>query len=288
MYHRASKEVVEIAIAAPGSAVPRVLGGPAGRRRTREGSVLDHCLADCRRWLDHQPYGHQLLLENPSARDLESALSESRDYLLAERARGTWSGGGVSIQFSGHGACPTGAWSLRDAVVTARDVMELLAPIGRVAGGKLGLELMLDSCFSGAFFCELMLLETSAPIVARDMAIGALPSQEAWELDELGHGAHTFAFLNRGNAHVNQEMLAEAVRRKDDAYVRLATQGFVPNPVTYLTEGDQTSFELVNGHLLEVEGAASFEVHGVSSAQQLADLIERASQLPYSQTLQRE
>jgi hypothetical protein len=86
-----------------------------------------------------------------------------------------------------------------------------------------------------------------------------------------------FTLKNPGNGHVDDSKLAEAVQNNDQTYIRTALQGFVPNPVTYLTEGEQHSIELRNGHLMEVKGSGSFELPVKRfSAEQLTDTLERA------------
>ncbi len=210
-------------------------------------------MADCRAWLGLDPDRDangttQFLLENPSVDDIRAAISEAGNYVLAQRDKPLWNGGGLSIWYSGHGTPGSGAWALNGGDLGGRDLVELLGPLAQVAGGDLGLELALDSCHSGAFFAHLLEEEQDAPFTARDMYISSLPEEVSWELEELGHGVMAFTLLNRGNAHVDQRRLARAVRDRDDAYVRFASQAFVPNPVTYLTEGDQTSCELVSRH----------------------------------------
>ena len=75
------------------------------------------------------------------------------------------------------------------------------------------------------------------------------------------------------------------MRDRDDAYVRLATQAFVPNPVTYLTEGDQTSFELVSGHRVVLKGAGEFELPARFTGAQLVELLGRAGEAEPEQDL---
>jgi len=95
----------------------------------------------------------------------------------------------------------------------------------------------------------------------------------------------TFTLKNTGNAHVDHWKLGEAVHNNDEQYVRMALQGFVPNPVTYLTEGEQHSFNLINGHHLEVHGAGYFELPPFESfdSTQLIDALERARDAGHSE-----
>ena len=82
------------------------------------------------------------------------------------------------------------------------------------------------------------------------------------------------------NTLVDAGQLAQAVERGDDTYLRLALQGFVPNPVSYLTEADQHSLDLVNGHLLEVKGLGSVDVLGNVALDQLLTALEQVRANP--------
>jgi len=243
--------------------------------------MLQHCVADGKKWLrldlGSKPDDiKEHLLVNPSEAELESAIQHAGQYVLSQKDRGHWKGGGISIWYSGHGEEQSGAWSLRDTALDAGRLLELLTPIGHQAGGSLGLELGMDSCHSGAFFAYLMEKKQQGPIVARDMYVSCLPDEVAWEMDTLGHGALAYTLFHPGNAHVDHNRLALAVRQGDEAYIRMATHSFVPNPVTYLTEGDQHSFELVSGHEVDVKGAGRFDLTDAFSAKELISKLATA------------
>lgn len=281
MYHRRPSEIAYIAIAAPGTDPGEIRTGPAGTRRSRDGALLKHCVADCRKWLKLEPDVEadgikEFFLEDPDTEELERAIQQAGKYVLAQKESDYWNGGGISIWYSGHGENSTGAWSLRDGSYTAQALVEILRPIGNEAGGSLGLEVGMDSCHSGAFFAHLMEQAQDAPLAPRDMYISCLPSQASWEIDSLGHGALAFTLFHQGNAHVDSRRLAEAVKEGDTEYLRMATHAFVPNPVTYLTEADQICFELMSGHSITVEGGDGFELPEAFSASKLIDLLEAA------------
>lgn len=97
-------------------------------------------------------------------------------------------------------------------------------------------------------------------------------------VDDLGHGALTFTLSHRGNAHVDDAKLARAVEEGDRAYIASALHSFVPNGVTWLTEGDQHPVEVVNGHDVRVIGAGRFKLAERSfEFHELLDALERAS-----------
>ncbi len=71
-----------------------------GARRSRDGVLLEHCVADCRAWLGLDPDRDangttQFLLEIPSVDDIRAAISEAGNYVLAQRDKPQWNGGGL-------------------------------------------------------------------------------------------------------------------------------------------------------------------------------------------------
>lgn len=288
MYHRSDAEVATIAIACSGSGQGSIRSGPGGRRRSKNGALLQLTSADARRFLATVPLVEddiadtpdlpraQLLIE-PSIAEFLGAVHLASLYV--ERRKGDWSGGGLTVFYSGHGAPVTGALVLRDGEITAGELLHLLAlKHPRHDGTELGVELMLDSCYSAAFLAEFIAESQDTLVSPRDSWAASLHNEIAWELDELGHGALSFSLLFPGNAHVDHDALAHAIHVGDEKYIRMALKSFVPNPVTYLTERDQHEVRLTSGHYLEVVGAGACELAdaGRVTKDQILDVLERA------------
>ena len=79
-----------------------------------------------------------------------------------------------------------------------------------------------------------------------------------------------------GNTHVEPHRLARAVDQNDEEYLRLALHAFVPNPVTYLTRGDQHSLEVLNGNHLTIKGNGTVEIGDTVTLSRLVAAVDRA------------
>lgn len=284
-----------VAIGCEGPDAGLVRTGRLGVRRSRDGARLEHFLADARHWReafkhnneggrDERPSGVDpfvVLLENPSRAAVVDAMAECGAFLHAFRDRPDWSGGSFHFSFAGHGT-DAGDLVLADGALSPDELAELVtASVDPNPPAKRRLGLVLDSCFSGLTLARIMLhpLRRSQLLITDGFA-AAMHDELAWELDALGHGALTFTMANRRNAHVDRDRLAKAVEQGDETYLRLALQGFVPNPVSYLTDADQHSLDLLNGHWLEIKGLGVVDVLGNVSLCQLIDALERVRRGP--------
>jgi hypothetical protein len=309
MYHRHPAHVAFIAIACSGPTEGEIRSSPAGIRHSKDGADLNFTTADAMFFIDkmctHSSDGHDApdeeyvkftkmpgrcaQLTDPSVGEFEEALRLASEYVSQYVGTRHWSGGGISLCYSGHGAETTGALVLKDGDLTGAQLAEMIAANVEEGSHGRGVELLLDSCFAGAFMADFLAASCSPDmqdkIHPREMWIASLHDELAWELPELSHGALVFTLKNPGNAHADHWKLGEAVHNRDEQYVRMALQGFVPNPVTYLTEGEQHSINLINGHHLEVKGAGYFELPPFESfdSTQLIDALERARDAGHSE-----
>lgn len=108
----------------------------------------------------------------------------------------------------------------------------------------------------------------------------AMHDEYAWESEYLRHGALTFSMAARSKAAEERpwsdySRLARAVREGDEGFLRRALHAHVPNPVTYLSGGDQNSLDAISGHQIEVKGGGFIEIGNVS-AQRVLDALARA------------
>jgi hypothetical protein len=277
----------------PGPGVVRT--SPVGMRRSRDGAHLQNVLADARHWheaflADAESWSEErrgcdstrfILLENPRRAEVEDALVECGQFLHQFSDRPDWNGGSLHFAFSGHGT-DKGELVLADGEFSPDELIELIAAtVDPNPPKRRRLGLVFDSCFSGLTLARIIVHPAHGSRVSiPDGFAAALHDEFAWELDSLGHGALTFTMQNPGNAHVDRNRLAKAVEQGDEAYLRLALQGFVPNPVTYLTEGDQHSLDLTNGHWLEIKGWGGVDVLGDVSLDELLHALERIRSHP--------
>lgn len=241
---------VTISCSGPDAAATRING--FGTRRSRDGADLRFTTADCDWWHRHfkQPHydssefeqHHRLV--NPSRAQILEAVAEGGEYLSAHQGRPEWDGGSMNFVYAGHGDPGTGSWVCHDGVISGVELADAVARSVIPNPRRCRIDLIMDSCFSGAFFADL-LGHSWGPQADRLFpcaAFGAALSDElAWEFEEQGHGAFTYAFQKQFRSTKNiSEQPAEPDLR--NGLVRL------------MTDGEQNVFEYENGNL-EVLGA---------------------------------
>lgn len=284
-----------LAIGCEGPSAGLVRTGPAGARRSRDGAHLDYVRADARHW--YEAYQNDAdawreerragdeplftLLENSTRSQVAAAITECGDFLQQFKDQPNWNGGSFHFTFSGHGTVD-GDLVLADGSLSPDELVELISTtVDPIPSKPRRLGLVFDSCFSGLTLARIMVHPLHRDLFTiPDGFAAALHDELAWELDHLGYGALTFTMRNTGSKHVDRNSLAKAVEQNDEAYLRLALQGFVPNPVAYLTEGDQHSLDLVNGHWLEIKGWGCVDVLGSVSLDEILDALEQVRSHP--------
>ncbi len=276
-----------IVIACEGPSDGQIRKGPGGLRRSRDGAKLNYVLSDARYWSEtfdeDSPHHHVVLLENPTRAEVIDAIAEAGDFLRHYKDEPEWFAGQINLAFAGHGT-KSGALVLADAELSPDEIAETIVEYTWPREqNSLRFSVVLDSCFSGKTLAKLLVHPFHGEhYLLIDGFAAALHDEYAWELEELEHGAFTFTMRNPGNAHVDRNRLARAVNENDETYLRLALQGFVPNPVTYLTEGEQHSIDLINGHAMEIKGCGTVDLINEVTLDQLIEKIEqiRASSDP--------
>ena len=260
---------ISISCSGPGTGTSKQ--GPVGRRRTREGADLKFTNADGAFFREHlykgaeNPHAERgyVHLVDPSADEIESAFGRVRDFLADAGNHEDSREVGVGIGYFGHGEPDTGAWVLPNGVFSATDLTELLCKyLPEKDFGRRSVDLFLDSCFSGAFLAEFLAAQSHPDyqgVHVYDAFAATMPDEEAWEIDDLGHGAFTYTLKNRGNGNYLQSDLARAVNNNEIQAIRKHLQCFVPNPVTFLTEGDQHSID-VDKYRIRVLGGGEVEL----------------------------
>lgn len=266
---------VVIACRGPSSGVVR--DSPIGPRRSRDGALLTSVVADGQYWHSHLKNDRvncHLLLTDPTKAEVLDGVIAATEVLESHRNDLGWSGGQIDLVFSGHGT-EEGTLQLSDSLLSVEELAEII--VARAGGLRRLVGLVLDCCYSGLALAQLLTHpQHGRAFTVVDGFAASLHNEVAWELDSLSHGALTFTMKHPGNAHVESERLARAVDQGDDEYLRLALQAFVPNPVTYLTRGDQHSLDLVNGHYLTIKGHGSVEIGDTTTLSRLVAAMDRA------------
>jgi Caspase domain len=272
------KYVSSVTVACEGPDRGTIRGGPGGARRSRDGAQLAHVRADAEYWHENfkatTPVKEHFLLVNPTRTMLNEALAEAQESLMSYRGEDGWAGGQIDFAFAGHGTSD-GELVLADRVISASDLLDAMTN-GPPTDDRRKLAFVFDSCHSGHTLAKVLIDERHGPdFLVIDAFAASLPDESAWELGHLGHGVLTFTMM-RKEVPVDFAGLVRAVDEGDNAYLRLAFHAFAPNPVAYLTEGEQHSLDAINGHNVSVPGGGDTEVEPDTTLEELlAELRDR-------------
>lgn len=260
-----------------------------GPRRSRDDADLQFTMADCDWFADHlraPDYENGVTerhfrLVNPTCDQLVGAIDEAGRFLSGFVSEQAWSGGQMTFVYAGHGEPRTGAWVLAHGSLSGIELAEFVGASLKPSGRRCRVDMLLDSCFAGAFFAD-FLSHSWGPLENRvfpcEILGACLEDELAWELEEYGHGAFTFAF----RAMFEPLMIGEPRLPRHRRTGIRDTDRLRSGGVSWLTDDDQHAFEYVNGHL-SVIGAGYAELHGVnsvSSAQVRAAMADALAVMP--------
>jgi hypothetical protein len=254
--------------------------GPRGKFTSKSQTRLAYAVADVRAWDDRfssvQEGGFKdeidfgVLLEDASSSDVHQAVTEAVDRLDHHFDDST--GGSLNLVFSGHGHA-NGDLALADRPLSPQELMEWCASGCAGKNGKTRhLRIVIDSCYAGATLARLLLHAAHwERVVIRDGYAASLPSEQACELDRLGHSVltHTMLRPNR-NPFPPPEGWSEAQVREVRRAHRESTQ--------YLTNGRQHAVDLLNGHFASLLGNPSKGVE-IERQMTLDELLEALDEL---------
>jgi hypothetical protein len=224
--------------------------GPRGKFTSKSQTRLAYAVADVRAWEDRFSSGQEagfkdevdfhVLLEEANCSDVRQAVTEAIDRLDHHFEDST--GGSLNLVFSGH-AHANGDLALADGPLSPTELMEWCASGCAGQNRKTRhLRIVIDSCYAGATLARLLLHEAHwERVVIRDGYAACLPSEEAYELDRLGHSVLTYTMLRPyRNALPPRQGWSEVEVRAVRQTWRESTQ--------YLTNGRQHAVDVVNGH----------------------------------------
>ncbi|MEX0319434.1 MAG: hypothetical protein AB3N21_15855 [Ruegeria sp.] len=251
MYDREFSGSLVVACSGPAVAETAMTG--FGEMRSRSGANLKYTSADAckihRLWSKDgrvSKDAHALLID-PSAQEFAEAIDRVSDEIGAFPQQKT----GIDLYFAGHGRPGNGALVFKDNHVTATQFIKLVKKSLVSGAGVRGLSITLDSCYSGAFLFEtIVALQKDCDLQLYDALCSSMHDEKSWELSFLGHGAFTYAHLNKGNKYVDPIKFAQAIDEQDDSMIAKYLQGVVASnadPTAFLTRGRQHSIDCVRG-----------------------------------------
>jgi len=221
-------------------------------------------------------------LIEPSRWEVLNAVEQASAAVERFSGEPDWNGGQVDFAFAGHGT-DEGLLVVPDGEICASDIVDALLSPARANSDKRRLSLVLDCCHAGRTLAEVVLDQRQrTDFLLIDGFAASMHDEVAWEVDLLGHGALTFAMGGRPTGYpdtaAQHTRLAQAVKEGDEDYVRTALCRHVPNPVTYLTEGEQSSVEVMNGWHLGPKGGGTVALVGDLTLARVLHALERARQ----------
>ena len=138
--------------------------------------------------------------------------------------------------------------------------------------------LVLDCCYAARPLSQAMCHSLNpSRFAVIDGFAACLADEAAWELTSLGHGVLTYV-MQPPKGKLTDYEIAQAVRDQDMGMIAQAAFKMVPNPVTLLAGGGQTSCEVINNHDVTVHGAGQFECLPKMTEAEFVDLLDHAKQ----------
>jgi hypothetical protein len=195
-----------VSIAESGPLFTPVFDGRTTSVRPRVAGHLPYAHADvvylAKRWRDRgpisSPIDKHLVVDGATRAQAFASIEEVTKWLWLASTEPDWDGGSLQFTFAGHGREADGAVVLADGDLGPEELVETLAVTARATGGRLKVDLALDSCHGGAFLLGFMEASQGLPIEGRDMVAGSMHDEMAWEDGSLGHGLFTYCWSHEG------------------------------------------------------------------------------------------
>ncbi|MCM0650239.1 hypothetical protein NBE98_17885 [Clostridium swellfunianum] len=147
---------------------------------------------------DTAPYEFPQRLKNPSINDFKKAIGEIRTWFSQFYNDENWDGGGITITYAGHGREADGALVLTDGDIDWKMLLdELLSIVQDNNEHRLRVDILLDSCYSGAFLTEIqhkMRSKYEEKLYPYYSAAACMFDEVSREYKSLGHGLFTYCF----------------------------------------------------------------------------------------------
>ena len=265
-----------ISVSCSGPEESSAIRSPIGTIRCRAGADLKYTTADAdflykhfsKPHADTFPHDIHVRLVNPKRLDLLNAIESVSKNLNSFAGQKDWDGGCIHFIYAGHGQKDRGALVFQDGAITPEDFLRQVAAHRNPGDHRRRVDVVLDSCFSGAFVTTLLVdarKNYSDSIFPCSLFSAALHDEYAWEYPRYGHGIWTAAFsqqLKGPNLNTNRICLILQVfwRRA----IHAESKDLYNGGVSYMTENKQHSFSYENG-FFQVDGAGSFDLPDLES-----------------------
>lgn len=223
-----------------------------GKYYSKDACDLNYTTADCNFFYeslkkDHYDTGikeKHLRLINPTIKELNRSIKEGVRFLNQFAGEERFNGGSIIFIFSGHGAENTGDLALKDGSFSAKDLLVSVTEDRLKNKNRLRIDLVLDSCFSGAFMIKLIeeaWNNFEDEIFLCDIWSSSSYNEESYEYGEYKHGLFTYVWKSK------QEVIDEI----DGALHLMVKYKDKLKTVEELTDNMQNPIEYVNGALAQ-------------------------------------
>ena len=200
-----------VSISANGPEFSKVFENGGYAQRTRMAADLAYTTADVDYLYEHfttpepdrpRKEERHYRLVNPTRSEVLSALTEALDWLGTFRSAVDWDGGGLHLNYAGHGQEPDGALVLSDGTLSVDEFLSHILPQARQVSppGRLRLSIVLDSCHSGAWVTRILdrtFNQYSDCLIPFNLFASCMQDEFALEDSTIGHGLFTYCFSVR-------------------------------------------------------------------------------------------
>lgn len=256
--HRKYKVTISISCSGPQNG--KVKPGRLNVLRKREEADLFYTTNDADwlyRWskdnFDKKKYGSgkrekHIRLVNPTLQELNDAIIVAGQYFKSFSNRSDWCGGEVLLIYAGHGVEGDGDLYISGELFSAKCFLKKLVDNLPQTGKTCRIDLLLDSCYSGAFvgnFLFEIFKNYGDKLLPFDLFGSCLHDETSLECSAWNHGILTYSLQH--NLEVN---LFDASKESCLLSWQAAVQkSLFQGGVIYLSNGDQHAFNIRNGNL---------------------------------------
>ena len=187
-------------------------------------------------------------LVNPTLRELNDAIVVTGQYLKSLSNKSDWCGGEVLLIYAGHGIEGDGDLYISGEFLSAKYFLKTLIANLPQTGKLCRTDLLLDSCYSGAFVSNFLfevLDKYSNRLLPFDLFGSCLFDETSLESSIWNHGILTYSFQR--NLEVN--LFEEPDESRLLTWQEKIKSSLFQGGVVYLSSGQQHAFNIRNGDL---------------------------------------
>lgn len=187
---------------------------------------------------DHYDTGikeKHIRLINPTKLELSNSISQGMNYLNQYSEKKDWKGGEITFIFSGHGRYGCGSIELKDDSYSAKNLLEDICAAREKNKRRIRINLILDSCYSGAFLIGLAsesLLKYENDVFFCDGWSSSSFNEVSFESEKHEHGLFTYIWKEKRKKSFD-ELIDHLRNGGEEITIKSISKG-EQNPITYV------------------------------------------------------